>query len=50
MILGVDMTKDILDQIYRDIINIQIEQGIRTVDDLPFIAREYPFVLCNAMT
>ncbi|MDD6197439.1 MAG: hypothetical protein PUB12_11295 [[Clostridium] aminophilum] len=38
------MSDDILDQIYRDILNLQIEQGIKTVEDLDFGSREYPFV------
>ena len=38
------MSYNNLDQVYSDILNLQIEQGIRTVEDLPFIAREHPFV------
>ena len=38
------MSEDILDQVHRDILNLQIEQGIKTVEDLDFGSREYPFV------
>lgn len=44
MKIGVDVSEDILDQIHRDILNLQIERGIKTVEDLPFCSREYPFV------
>ncbi len=38
------MSEDVLDQVHRDILNLQIEQGIKTVEDLDFGSREYPFV------
>lgn len=40
----VDMSEDIMDQVHRDILNLMIEQGYRTVEDLSLCSREYPFI------